>query len=285
MKSDPVEAFWDQFATAGGVTADYDAWAFGDEKSPDLADELAWLVLHGPKRATTCLYEDAVADGEMPVVGGYSVVLDGAGAPVCIIRTTDIDIVPFGEVDDAYAWDEGEGDRSLAFWRQAHIDFFAENGHAIDDDTLVVLERFELLWPSAGEGGVTTRSLPATDDPVTQLFTGYATARSEGDVAGLVDAHAAGSFAVRAGEIVRHESSSALEGYYRRIVAAERGADEHHWSLDDLVFEYPAERAALAVAQWTVSAEDGSPVRTVDATYVLVSEDGRWRIMGEIEHD
>jgi uncharacterized protein YhfF len=284
VRSDPVEAFWDQFAAARGVTADYDAWAFGDENSPDLADELAWLVLHGPKRATTCLYEDAVADGEMPEVGGYNVVLDGAGAPVCIIRTSEIDIVPFGEVDDAYAWDEGEGDRSLAFWRQAHIDFFAENGHAIDDDTLVVLERFELLWPPAGEEGATSPAEPA-DDPIGELFGGYATARSDGDVTGLMDAHAPGGFAVRAGEIVRHESPDALESYYKRIVAAERGADEHRWNLDDLVFEYPADRAALAVVQWTVSAEDGSPVRTVDASYVLVSEEGRWRIIGEIEHD
>jgi uncharacterized protein YhfF len=283
VRTDPVEAFWERFVTATGVIADYDAWAFGDEESPDLADELAWLVLHGPKRATTCLYEDAVADGDMPTPGAYSVVLDGSGGPVCVIRTTEVDIRPFGEVDDAYAWDEGEGDRSLAFWRQAHIDFFAQNGHTIEDDTLVVLERFDLLWPRPGEEG--WRRYRPADDPVSQLLAGYAAARSDGDVAALVAAHAPGSFAVRAGEVVRHDSDESLNAYYRKIVAAERSADEHVWTLEDLAFEYPADRAGLAVAQWTVRSEDGTALRTVDTTYVVTQDDGRWRIMGEIEHD
>ncbi|HEY5727030.1 MAG TPA: ASCH domain-containing protein [Acidimicrobiia bacterium] len=283
MRTDPVETFWERFSTATGVTADYDAWSFGDEDSPDLADELAWLVLHGPKRATTCLYEDAVADGDMPTRGAYSVVLDGSGGPVCVIRTTEVDIRPFGEVDDAYAWDEGEGDRSLAFWRQAHIDFFAQNGHSIEDDTLVVLERFDLLWPRPGEEG--WRRYRPADDPVSQLLAGYAAARSDGDVDALVAAHAPGGFAVRAGEVVRHDSAESLTAYYRRIVAAERSADEHVWTLEDLAFEYPADRAGLAVAQWTVRSEDGTALRTVDTTYVVTMDDDRWRIMGEIEHD
>ncbi len=283
MRTDPVETFWERFSAATGVTADYDAWSFGDEDSPDLADELAWLVLHGPKRATTCLYEDAVADGDMPTRGAYSVVLDGSGGPVCVIRTTEVDIRPFGEVDDAYAWDEGEGDRSLAFWRQAHIDFFAQNGHSIEDDTLVVLERFDLLWPRPGEEG--WRRYRPADDPVSQLLAGYAAARSDGDVDALVAAHAPGGFAVRAGEVVRHDSAESLTAYYRRIVAAERSADEHVWTLEDLAFEYPADRAGLAVAQWTVRSEDGTALRTVDTTYVVTMDDDRWRIMGEIEHD
>jgi hypothetical protein len=32
---------------------------------------------------------------------------------------TTVEIRPFGEVDEALAWDEGEGDRSLASWRRA----------------------------------------------------------------------------------------------------------------------------------------------------------------------
>ncbi|MDQ3782808.1 MAG: ASCH domain-containing protein [Actinomycetota bacterium] len=284
MRIDPVEAFWERFTSSTGVVADFDAWAFGDENSPDLADELAYLVLHGPKRATTCLYEDALADNEIPVVGGYSVVLDGSGAPVCIIRTTEVDIVAFGDVDDGYAWDEGEGDRSLAFWRQAHIDFFAQSGHTIDNDTLVVLERFDLMWPPPDEIGVAGAS-PLAEEPVVRFFDAYAAQRSAGDVAALVDAHSEGSFALRGAEIVRHDGTQALERYYQRITAAERSADEHVWTIDDLVFEYPAERAALAVVRWAVRAESGAVLRTVDVTYVLADEAGRWRILGEIEHD
>lgn len=50
---DPLAAFWQAFVrSAGGVGAGraYEAFAFGD--SPELASELAELVLRGTKRAT-----------------------------------------------------------------------------------------------------------------------------------------------------------------------------------------------------------------------------------------
>jgi uncharacterized protein YhfF len=146
-----VDAFWRAFAEATGVDAPYEAWAFGGDDTPELATELALLVRDGPKRATTSRLDEYERDGEpVPEVGGYSVILDGAGEPVCIIRTTRVDTAPFGEVDEEFAWVEGEGDRSLAYWREAHVRFFAAAGAAIVDDDLVVLERFELVWPVAG---------------------------------------------------------------------------------------------------------------------------------------
>ena len=146
-----VDAFWRAFADATGVEAPYEAWAFGGDDTPALATELALLVRDGPKRATTGLLSEFEARGEpVPRVGAYSLVLDGVGEPVCIIRTTRVDTTPFGEVDEEFAWAEGEGDRSLAYWREAHISFFAGEGTPVADDDLVVLERFELVWPVAG---------------------------------------------------------------------------------------------------------------------------------------
>jgi uncharacterized protein YhfF len=66
-----------------------------------------------------------------------------------VIRTTAVEIRRFGDVDEAFAWDEGEGDRTLEWWRRAHLWFFKQQGIPIDDDTLMVLEHFELLWPNA----------------------------------------------------------------------------------------------------------------------------------------
>lgn len=144
-----VEGFWREFADANGVDARYEAWAFGGAATPELANDLALLVRDGPKRATTGRLDQFEPDDEpLPVIGGYSVILDGAGQPVCIIRTTQVDTVPFGEVDEEFAWVEGEGDRSLAYWRAAHERFFASEGTPIADDDLVVLERFELVWPA-----------------------------------------------------------------------------------------------------------------------------------------
>ena len=130
----------------GWQSSTYEVEPFGD--SAELADELAALVLHGPKRATAGLLAGYEAEGEpIPIEGSYSVVLDGVGRPVCVIRTGKVIVQPLGMVEESFAWDEGEGDRSLAYWRAAHIDFFSRSGFPFDDDSLVVCERFELIYP------------------------------------------------------------------------------------------------------------------------------------------
>lgn len=160
-----VQAFWRVFADATGVETPYEAWAFGGDDTPDLATELGLLVRDGPKRATTGMLADYERDGEaLPQIGAHSVILDGAGEPVCIIRTTRVDTVAFGEVDEEFAWVEGEGDRSLEYWRQAHMRFFAREGTPISDDDLVVLERFELVWPALTRTG--TFAVHALDVPL-----------------------------------------------------------------------------------------------------------------------
>ena len=87
--------------------------------------ELGLLVRDGPKRATASLASAYEPGEQFPAVGDLSVILDGAGAPLCVIRITDVETRRFGDVDEEFAWTEAEGDRSLAHWRQAHIEFFA----------------------------------------------------------------------------------------------------------------------------------------------------------------
>ncbi len=142
-----IETFWRSFVEATGIDGPYTAWAFGND--PAMADDLGRLVREGPKRATTSLlswYEGENAE-PMPVVGAMSVILDGSERPLCVIRTIAVEVRPFGLVDEEFAWVEGEGDRSLAYWRAAHIDFFASEGRPVAEDTPVVLDTFELLWP------------------------------------------------------------------------------------------------------------------------------------------
>lgn len=149
-----VQAFWRAYADATGIDVPYEAWGFGGDDTPELATELGLLVRDGPKRATTGMLADYQRDGEaLPVVGAYSVILDGAGEPLCIIRTALVETRPFGEVDEEFAWVEGEGDRSLEYWREAHMRFFAHQGTPISDDVVVVLERFELVWPAIAHTG------------------------------------------------------------------------------------------------------------------------------------
>jgi uncharacterized protein YhfF len=146
-----IEEFWQQYMQATGVDGPYTAWAFGTESEPELATELALLVRDGPKRATTGLLAEYEAAAEpLPQVGDLSVILDGAGVPVCVIRTSRVETRRFGDVDEAFAWDEGEGDRSLAWWRDTHLRLWARSGETVDDDTRLVLEWFDLVYPVAG---------------------------------------------------------------------------------------------------------------------------------------
>lgn len=124
-----------------------DAWAFGAE--PDL---LAQLVLDGTKTATASAYElYELPDEPLPQEGTYDVILDGQDQAICIIKVTKVSVVPFKDVSVDHAYKEGEGDRSLAYWRSSHEAFFKpyfeECGLTFTEDSPIVLEEFELVYP------------------------------------------------------------------------------------------------------------------------------------------
>jgi uncharacterized protein YhfF len=113
-------------------------FAFGD--SPALADELVELVIKGIKTAT-CSTED---EPNTSAPGERWVVLDGRGQPRCVIESIEVTYRRFQEVDAAFAYEEGEGDRSLAYWRRAHQSYFGRLGR-YRDDMMLMCERFCLV--------------------------------------------------------------------------------------------------------------------------------------------
>jgi uncharacterized protein YhfF len=126
----------------------FEVFGFGD--TPEMADDLGGLVVASIKTATCSLLWEYETTGEsMPSVGDFSVVLSGEGKPLCIIETTEVQIRPYDEVDEQFAFDEGEGDRSLAYWRSAHWGFFApyceEMGKSLDEKMPLVCERFRVV--------------------------------------------------------------------------------------------------------------------------------------------
>ena len=114
------------------------AFAFGD--GPELADELLDLVMRGVKTAT-CSTED---EPNTSTPGERWIVLDGRGEPRCVIETTEVSYRRFNEVEAAFAFDEGEGDRSLGFWRDAHRSYFTRLGR-FSDTMMLMCERFRLV--------------------------------------------------------------------------------------------------------------------------------------------
>ena len=114
------------------------SFAFGD--GPALVDELLDLVMKGVKTAT-CSTED---EPNTSTPSERWIVLDGRGEPRCVIETTEVTYRRFGEVDAAFAFEEGEGDRSLDYWRSAHRTYFGRQGKFREDMTLMC-ERFRLV--------------------------------------------------------------------------------------------------------------------------------------------
>ena len=137
-----AQEMWDR----SGFQGNYQAWAFGGAP-----DKLAKLVMQGVKTATCsalALYE--YENEEIPKVGDYSVILDSDGQAVCIIRTTKVYIETFDQVSERHAYLEGEGDRSLEYWRQVHEEFFTEELKNIqqefDTKMELICEEFEVVF-------------------------------------------------------------------------------------------------------------------------------------------
>jgi len=130
-----------------GFKGEYEAWSFGGDP-----DGLAQLVLSGEKTATCsalCFYE--MDNERLPAQGDISVILNSNDEAVCIIETTKVYIARFDQVTASHALKEGEGDKSLEYWRKVHEEFFTNELREIDlrfDKNMnLVCEEFEVVWP------------------------------------------------------------------------------------------------------------------------------------------
>lgn len=123
---------------------------FGD--SPELADELLAFVISGTKRATAGMVAEYHDEGEeLPRIGDHWIACDGRGQPAVIIRSMELRLGPLGSVDERFAWDEGEYERTLESWLRGHRTFFRRScgrlGLDYSDDIELVFERFRVVWP------------------------------------------------------------------------------------------------------------------------------------------
>ena len=145
-----IRKFWQSYLNT--LAADHphrhlpmpEAWQFGD--SPAMADELAQLVLSGVKTATCSRYLGENLAG----AGGPSILLDGQGEPLCVVETTELTVRRYKDVDAHFAREEGEGDRSLTYWRRVHWDFFTREGaqeeYDVSEEMLLLCERLRVVY-------------------------------------------------------------------------------------------------------------------------------------------
>src|ERR687893_2315199 len=154
MDNDRIEAYWQSYldtlpADSPVRDKQYEAEGFGD--SSQMADELGALILSKTKTATwSALWEPEAEASSLPEVGQKTIGLDGNDDPLCTIETTEVEVRPYNEVDARFAYEEGEGDRSLEYWRQAHWRFFSRPVPQIRKKAAkeipLVCERFRVIY-------------------------------------------------------------------------------------------------------------------------------------------
>jgi uncharacterized protein YhfF len=130
-------------------------WGFAEPGL--LRDELTALALAGAKTTTASLAREFEADGSsLPRVGQRDLLINSGEKPVAVVETLEVRVVRLAEVDDRHAIDEGEGYASAAEFRTAHERYWnsyidklrlqlSDPDFALNDDTLVVLERFKIV--------------------------------------------------------------------------------------------------------------------------------------------
>ena len=82
-----------------------------------------WPGSRGPQSVWHAIMVKVASQCRSRVI--FVMMLDGERRPRFIWRTTEVTIKPLSQADEAFAWDEGEGDRTRDWWLDAHRRYFA----------------------------------------------------------------------------------------------------------------------------------------------------------------
>lgn len=115
------------------------------------ANACAKLVKKGVKRAISpSLLGLQHRKEALPKIGDFMIITDWEGVAQSIVRTTKVTLKPFFSIDDQYARTEGEGDKSLTYWKKTHWEYYtrelASFGRVPRDSMIVVCQEFEKVF-------------------------------------------------------------------------------------------------------------------------------------------
>ncbi len=118
-----------------------ETWHFGSDN-----DELVKLVLSGDKTATTSLYKEYIDEDEpLPKMGDTGILVFDNEKKACITKDTRVIVTEFKNITADLAYLEGEGDKSIEYYKKVHTDIFKKIDKDFNDDSLVVFEIFEVI--------------------------------------------------------------------------------------------------------------------------------------------
>jgi uncharacterized protein YhfF len=115
------------------------------------ADTTAMLVVAGIKTASSGAFASYLHyQAAIPAEGDFAIITNWEGQAQCVIRTTQVEILPYNEITEDYAVKEGEGEQNLAHWKKTHWPFFSKDlssfGEVATEDMMVVCEEFEVVF-------------------------------------------------------------------------------------------------------------------------------------------
>lgn len=116
-------------------------WKFGSDN-----EKLISLVLSGDKRATISLYSEYIEDKKsLPKIGERSIILHDDNTDACLIEIENVIITEFKNITGELAFIEGEGDKSLEYYRNEHYKIFKNIDSNFSDESKVVFEIFRVI--------------------------------------------------------------------------------------------------------------------------------------------
>ena len=152
MKNNSANQLWERFLQQHPEYSNQSqpkAGYFGDNEKD--ANILAELVQKDIKRATShSLLGLQLREEPRPKLDDLFIVTDWAGKAKCLIKTTSVKMVPYFAIHAEHARMEGEGDKSLDYWKKVHWDYYTRElepfGRLPRESMIVVFERFEKVF-------------------------------------------------------------------------------------------------------------------------------------------
>ena len=155
QRAKKVSQFWNEFTSlpGNGGKEMKDFYHFCDNEHD--ANECFELAVEGIKKATsTSLWWFEKNKEPLPNTGDFFVITDWDGTKMAVIQIIKVNLSPFNLISKKYALIEGEGDKSLDYWKTTHKAYYTREmkpfGDTFIEDMMIVCEEFRVVyWPKA----------------------------------------------------------------------------------------------------------------------------------------
>lgn len=150
MKKD-IELFWKNFITNNTrhVKKIPESFYFCDNEKD--ANDCAKLVVKNIKQATApSLWSFKINNKKLPKKGHLNIITNWNKVPQAIILTTKIELIKFSEITAKFAQREGEGEKSLAYWKKVHKAYYKREMQGykenFSEDMIIVCQYFNTIY-------------------------------------------------------------------------------------------------------------------------------------------